>query len=331
MSVVVPARDEEATLGRLLASLAAQLPPAAEVIVVDDGSTDATAEVAASLGAKVVTAGPLPEGWTGKAWACEAGARAAAGETLVFLDADTWLLPDGLGRLVGAHCRCGGRGLSTVAPFHVVERRYESLSALCNLVTVMGTGAFTPLGRWGRSVGSFGACGVCGRSEYLALGAHGAIRGEVVDDLSAIFRRVGAPVRLMGGRGCVEYRMYPSGVTGLVEGWTKNLASGAALVRAPVMLGAVVWVSGLIAASWRLGAAAVAGRGGGRAVGVYLAYGLQVEWMLRRIGSFGRWIGLAYPAPLVAFLALCAGSLGLGAGRGQVRWKGRPVAVRAWR
>jgi 4,4'-diaponeurosporenoate glycosyltransferase len=323
LSVVVPARDEEATLGRLLSSLATQTRPAHEVIVIDDGSTDETASVAAAHGAKVLTAGPLPAGWTGKAWACQVGAAAATGTILVFLDADTWLAPDGLERLAGAHACLGGRGLVSVAPYHVIERPYEALSAMCNLVTLMGTGAFTPWGAWARSVGSFGACLVGDRREYLALGGHGAIRGEVVDDLSAVFREVGSPVRLLGGRGCVEYRMYPGGVSQLVEGWTKNLASGAALTGAGVMVAIVAWVSGLISAPWRV----LAGGPIGSSVGTYVAYGLQVEWLLRRIGRFGRGLGLAYPLPLAAFLGLCGRSVGLTFGKGQVSWKGRQVAV----
>ncbi len=323
LSVVIPARDEQATLGRLLSSLASQTRPAEEVIVVDDGSTDETASVAAAHGAKVLTAGPLPAGWTGKAWACQEGAAAATGATLVFLDADTWLVPDGLERLAGAHARLGGRGLVSVAPYHVIERPYEALSALCNLVTLMGTGAFTPQGAWARSVGSFGACLVGDRREYLALGGHGAIRGEVVDDLSVVFREAGSPVRLLGGRGCLEYRMYPGGLGQLVEGWTKNLASGAALTRPWLMVAVVAWVSGLITAPWRV----LAGGRIASSVGTYVAYGLQVEWLLRRIGRFGRGIGLAYPLPLVAFLGLFGRSAGLTFGRGQVSWKGRQVAV----
>ncbi|MGH9070331.1 MAG: glycosyltransferase family 2 protein [Acidimicrobiales bacterium] len=348
VSVVIPARDEAASLPVLLGSLAAQSRRPEEVIVVDDASADSTAEVAASLGAKVLSAGDLPPGWSGKAWACALGAGAASGETLVFLDADTWLLPEGLDRLLAEHHALGGRGLVTAAPFHraagpgmtrrsaqsVAPRRpaqsaaprpwpYERLSAMCNLVTTMGTGAFTPLGGWTRAVGSFGPCLVCARAEYDSLGGHGALEDAMADDLSARFHQVGAPVRLVGGRGSVEYRMYPGGFAQLLEGWSKNLASGAAITRPFVLALVVAWVSGLITSAWRV---ASPGRSA-RSVAAYLAYGLQVEWMLRRIGSFGRGAGLAYPVPLAVFLGCFANSARLTFGRREVRWKGRAVRV----
>ncbi|MBE1531905.1 glycosyltransferase [Actinomadura algeriensis] len=88
VSVVVPARDEEARLERCLVPLLAD-PAVHEVIVVDDGSRDGTARLAARLGAAVVSGTPPPDGWVGKQWALHQGVRAAAGPIVVALDADT--------------------------------------------------------------------------------------------------------------------------------------------------------------------------------------------------------------------------------------------------
>ncbi len=87
VSVIIPARNEEAGLPGLLESLARQDPGPEEVIVVDDGSEDATAERAAQAGAKVLPSRPLPEGWRGKTWACWQGAEASRGEVLLCLAA----------------------------------------------------------------------------------------------------------------------------------------------------------------------------------------------------------------------------------------------------
>src|SRR4051794_33042089 len=79
VSVVVPARDEAERIAGVLAPLRDE-PGVTEVLVVDDESSDATAEVAASYGARVVRGAPLPDGWAGKAWALEQGLQAARGE-----------------------------------------------------------------------------------------------------------------------------------------------------------------------------------------------------------------------------------------------------------
>src|SRR5882757_9447497 len=90
VSVIVPARNEEASLGACLESLVAQSGVAFEVIVVNDHSTDRTREIAQSFsGVRVIEAGPLPEAWTGKNNAVATGARDAQGDWLLFTDADT--------------------------------------------------------------------------------------------------------------------------------------------------------------------------------------------------------------------------------------------------
>ena len=99
ISIVVPARDEATRIGPLLAAVVGA-PGVAEVIVVDDESTDGTADVARAGGATVVTGEPLPAGWAGKAWALQQGLDAASGDWVVFLDADTRPSPELPGSLV---------------------------------------------------------------------------------------------------------------------------------------------------------------------------------------------------------------------------------------
>lgn len=323
-TVVVPVRNEEQNLPRLLASLAAHDPPAAQVIVVDDDSTDATAEVARRGGATVVPAGPLPPGWTGKSWACATGAEAAgdAAAALVFLDADTVVEPGGLSCILGEHRRRGG--LVSVQPFHAVQRPYESLSAFFNIVSMMGVGAFTP-GRQSPPTGAFGPCLVCSTADYLSTGGHSHpdVRSRVVEDVALAQRFTGAglPVSVLGGRGTIAFRMYPQGLRQLVEGWTKNFATGAGSTRPATFVLISLWLSGCISAAWSLAAPAAAG--------VYLAYVAQLAWMLRRIGRFGWWPALLYPVPLVFFLMVFARSLVLTHLRGEVRWRGRTISTRS--
>src|SRR6202162_3338623 len=103
VSVIVPARNEEASLKTCLDSLLAQTSVACEIIVVDDHSTDRTREIATSFSGqrvRVVEAGTLPPVWTGKNNAVTAGAMAARGEWLLFTDADTVHLPGSLARSI---------------------------------------------------------------------------------------------------------------------------------------------------------------------------------------------------------------------------------------
>src|ERR1700688_1197866 len=92
VSVIVPARNEEACLGSSLKSLLSQRGLTFEIKVVDNHSTDRTREIASSFSSelvRVIDAPPLPAGWTGKNNAVSAGAAAARGEWLLFTGADS--------------------------------------------------------------------------------------------------------------------------------------------------------------------------------------------------------------------------------------------------
>ena len=101
MSVVIPARDEAARIGPCLAGLAGD-PDVHEVIVVDDGSRDATADVARAARRAGRGGDGAGAGWVGKPWALQQGLEAATGEIVVSLDADTRPRPGLVGALAGA-------------------------------------------------------------------------------------------------------------------------------------------------------------------------------------------------------------------------------------
>ncbi len=132
VSVLIPARNEEATLNHLLEGLRCQTLQPLEVIVIDDHSSDQTADVAQAaaqlLPLQLVQPPPLPPGWCGKTWALHNGVQQSAGEVLVFLDADTEPAAELLESLVAQQQRLGG--LVSVQPFHRTERLYEQLSLL---------------------------------------------------------------------------------------------------------------------------------------------------------------------------------------------------------
>lgn len=333
VAVVIPARDEEATVPLLLGSLRRLTVAVSDIVVVDDGSRDSTASVARSAGARVLTAPVPPPGWTGKAWACHLGARASRGDLLLFLDADTVLAPEALGGLLELHER--RRGLVSVQPFHSVVRPYEQLSSYFNVMSLLASAAFAR--RTGNRPMAFGPCLLTSRSDYEHAGGHAAVRREILDDvqLAKAYHRAGLPVRCAVGGPSVRMRSYPGGVRQLAGGWTKNFASGASAAAPGPALAAALWVSAHHAAAVGTVLAlieAVTGRGASLTYGhpvlwavAWVGFAWQLRAILRRTGSFRWWTWALFPVPLLAFDIIFAYSAGLTVVRRSVQWRGREV------
>ena len=329
VSVLIPARNEAATLPHLLAALTRQELRALEVIVIDDHSSDRTAsiarEAADGLPLRVIQPPPLPQGWCGKTWALHHGVLASTGEVLVFLDADTEPEPSFLESLVQQQQQRGG--LVSVQPYHRTERPYEQLSLLFNLVGLLAV----PLGP-GCGV-AFGPAMATSRSDYQRSGGHAAVADKVVEDwfLAHRYEQAGLPVSAYIGHGQIAYRMYPGGLRDLVVGFDKNFATAAAEVHWPWMAAVVLWLSGLFWAAWCLPASLL----GWPMLGdptpltngiVYAAFALQLGWLTRRVGRFP-WIPLVFPIPVLFFLGVFVLAI-LNLERGSVQWKGRRVSTR---
>ena len=328
VSVVVPARNEAASLPNLLASLRDLDPAPREVIVVDDGSDDCTTRLARDAGAVVVSLSGPPEGWLGKPWTCQQGADRATGELLLFLDADVRLAPDALARLVAARDPQGG--ILSVAPHHRPGRGVEHLSSWFNLVTAMASGAFSPIEPQRARV-AFGPCLLVDRRQYRELGGHAAVRDDVVEDLglAEVFGAADLPVRCRAGGDTVAFRMYPEGFASLVEGWTKNIATGPTRAAPLPVLGAVLWVSAAMVVTVGVLRALL----GLTTIGWWSAGWLLVAatswWGLRRLGRFSWWTWVVFPVPLCFFVGVFARSAWASRVRGVVRWRGRSIPVRS--
>lgn len=328
VSVIVPARDEAERLPRLLAALAHADPPPHEVLVVDDGSSDGTGDLARRAGATVLRVDP-PAGWTGKAWACQQGAEAATGEVLVFLDADTEPAP-GLVSAI-ATTAAARDALVSAQPRHRVERAYERWSAGPALVALLGAGTGGPTHRrWWRRAVAFGPALAVPASTYHRLGGHGAVRGGIAEDLAlaATADRHGVPVHSYLGGDLIAYRMYPEGFGRLAEGWGKNLATGASGTPPLRLTATVVWVAaGLQAALSLLTARDVSALMWG--LGAYALFAVQAGVLLHRVGRFGWATAAGYVVPLAGFVVLFLRSTLVTLRGGAVWWRGRRVALRS--
>ncbi len=257
--IIVPARNEAANIERCVRSLVAQRYPQFEVVVVDDGSTDGTGDLARAIDPGeaqrllVVPGRPLPEGWFGKPWACTTGVevpddlKAAPPDLYLFTDADTEHAPDLLARGLAALAEDEAQGLSLIGRqelhtfgeklaqppiFALIGIRFRRLDRV-----VDGS-------RWWQAIAN-GQYILMTRERYRALGGHAAVRGEVVEDLRMAQElvRSGGRLTVRGAEDAFSTRMYTS-LADVVNGWTKNLAIGARQAAGPL---APVAVAGIVA------------------------------------------------------------------------------------
>lgn len=322
--VVIPARDEEDVLPALLADLAGQTLWPSRVVVVDDGSQDATVAVASrQRGVQLLPGEATPPGWNPKSWAVHQGVRQGDEDVIILLDADVRLAPQALASVVAALEQ--RPGLVSVAPRHDVGRLVEAVSLPFNLVALMGAGAgWTP--RQPDAHAAFGPCLAISRSSYDAIGGHAADRGDLLDDV-ALARRAeghGLAVSLYRGAGLVRYRMYRQGVMSIIDGWSKNIAAGA--IRTPAAAGAGVglWVTAVLVP---LVALASAGDGAelAAAAAAWATVGGHTVVLARLVGRFPAAAGLLAPLLALTFVVIAARSALTLVLRRPVRWKGRDL------
>jgi glycosyltransferase involved in cell wall biosynthesis len=226
VSVIIPARNEEACLGACLASLAPQSAVDFEIIVVDDHSTDRTGQIAASFaGVRTIEAGPLPAGWTGKNNAVVTGARQARGEWLLFTDADTVHLPGSLARAL-AEAQQHRADLLSYSPQQIAVTFWEM--ATLPVIFAELARQYPPAKVSDPASPMAAANGqyiLVRRQTYQEVGGHAAIAGEILEDvaLARALKGAGRTIRFRYAADAVRTRMYRN-FQELREGWTKNLA-----------------------------------------------------------------------------------------------------------
>jgi len=233
ISVLIPARNEAENIGPAAAAILASENVDLELIVMDDGSTDATPAILAAMTdprLRTATGQGLPAGWSGKQHACAALARLATHDLLVFVDADVRLAPDALSRMAGFIAR-ENLGLASGFPRQITRSWSEIL--LLPLIHYLLLG-YLPIFQMRRSAspGLGAGCGqlfIARAQAYHAAGGHGAIRASLHDGLTLprAFRRAGFMAGLFDATSFATCRMYSS--AGQVwEGLTKNATEGMA-------------------------------------------------------------------------------------------------------
>lgn len=235
VGVIIPARNESENIEECLASLTKSRYPNFEIIVVDDRSEDGTAELARTVppgNAKrlvVIDGEALPEGWLGKPWACQQGARATSAELLVFVDADTTHGDRLLSRSI-TELQNEDADLLNVLGFQVMESFWERLVQPQIFLAVVfrhpDLERSARSSQWQDGVAN-GQFMLMPRTSYEAIGGHESVRDRVLEDLALAqtVKRHGRTFVIRMAMDDLTTRMYHS-LGGLIAGWSRLIQMG---------------------------------------------------------------------------------------------------------
>jgi chlorobactene glucosyltransferase len=336
LSIIIPARNEAATISTVVRSILESTYRPFELLVVDDGSTDGTASIVERLAedprVRLVRGERLPVGWYGKPWACLQGYRQARGALLLFTDADTRHHPELLERAVGA-LLTQHVDLVTVSPTQRCITFWERvvMPQIWFLLALRYSPSSVNRARRPRDVIANGQFILTTREAYEIAGTHAAVHQEVAEDLALAqtYLTRGLKLHFAFAERLMETRMY-QGLGHLIEGWSKNIYLGGrrsfpeepfqrALV--PVML-VIAWGYWLIppvvlvtsALDWgmtQLAQASLVAVAASAVFWMLICYGMRIPPAY----------GLSYP--LGALVALYIGLRSTWRGRRKVEWRGR--------
>jgi chlorobactene glucosyltransferase len=338
VSILLPARNEERTLDSVLRSLTRQEYPRMEILVLDDGSEDSTAHIAARWAEtdpriRLIHGRPLPAGWVGKSHACSQLAEHARGEYLLFVDADTMHSPQSV-RAAMAELRRTGAGLLTVIPRQVMQTFWEN--ALLPLLH-FSTFCFLPmpLVGWSKHPSLAMANGqfmLFRRDAYERIGGHAAVRSAMVEDvwLSRLVKAHGYLLAIREGGDVVSARMYRS-LKEIWNGFSKNLFAGfnysLPLIAAVIIFNVCTSILPFVLC---VGAFSVGGGAGLLTGQVMLQVGLilMIRVALAYRFQLALWPVLLHPLAMVIFVGIALNSVRWVLFGGGAQWKGRRYDVR---
>lgn len=336
VEIIVPVRDEAANIERCLAPLLQQgrSDGRVKITVVDDASTDGTADLVAILagrhsGLRVVTAPDLAPGWTGKTAACWFAAKESEADYLCFIDADVFAEPRLLST-AAAYAETRGLAFLSLSPRQRLVSFAERLVMPCGFYLLSFTQdlavAQAPDGKEAVATGQFI---LVRREAYMSVGGHQAVRATISEDvaLARVMKRAGYRVRLAAGDALLSTRMYTGWAT-LWIGVSKNLVDmlgGSTRCVTVAACGvALAWVSVLLPVLDASGC--VHGLGGSCAALAIASLGSAAAFALHIAGSIyfriPAWYGLLFPAGYTAGALMALDSVRRRSS-GRTRWKGR--------
>lgn len=340
ISILIPCRDEEASIEACLRAIFESTRPVEEVVVFDDGSTDSTPEILARLSdefdtLRVEKGDGLPEGWVGKPHACHQLARRASedADLLFFIDADVDLEPSGVLRIASILSAYEADVVTSV-PRQRTESFFERLVLPVLHLTYT---SWLPLpliwkARDPRFLAANGQLLAVRREAYEAVGGFEAVKNEVVDDMAFCrnVKKSGRRVVFADGHEIASCRMYED-TRGVWEGFSKNLYEGigGSILALLVVLGLYIGTflvpfGGVLVGFFMENKALLFASSAGVAAQLATRFVLAIRHKQPIEGI------LLHPLSIVAFCAIAINSM-IWSLKGEISWAGRTYAAKSAR
>jgi chlorobactene glucosyltransferase len=338
VSILVPARNEADQIAQTLISLQEQSYPDFELILLDDGSSDGTLEIAQQTTqgdprVQVISGQPLPPGWLGKNWACHQLSQQANGELLVFTDADVCWGNQALSAVVSLLQRTRADML-TVWPTQRTETWSERLIIPMMMFVVIGylpeiLVRYTP---WPIFAAANGQCLAFRQAAYDQIDGHRGVRDNIIEDMGLAWaiKRAGLHLVMALGDRLIKTRMYKNWQE-VIDGFAKNILAGHGGQPFFLVLSAIFhWLLFLFPWVWLLGGLLAPDSQGWPwlpGIGVLLA--LVIRGLIAATTRQRIWDALLLPVSVILMTIIALRALLWFFRPGSPQWKGRPLSLRS--
>jgi 4,4'-diaponeurosporenoate glycosyltransferase len=246
---------------------------------------------------------------------------------LLFLDADTKLEPEGLEKIALTYLIY--KGVISIQPYHQIRKFYENFASFFNLVLMGSINVFTPLQFRVKPIGAFGPCLLCDKDTYFSVGGHQSAKDKILEDLEIGKKFIKSNIDLycFGGKGTINFRMYPDGLKSLINGFSRSFSTGAKSTSILNLLLIILWISGsfhpltlMIGTIFNFNLLELI-----TGIIFYLAYVIQINWMLKRIGNFNFLTAIFYPFFMIFFIIIFFWSIIISVFKIDIKWKERSI------
>lgn len=329
VSIIIPARNEAGNLPCLINSILKQTAEC-EIIVVNDASDDNTSAVLKRY--DVLEVKLIENPWHGKSFVCYKGVEYASHELIIFIDADIEFTDNrALEQMISLYTQQNNSGVLSIQPWHKTKKLYEKLSAIFNLITVMGINVFSAFKSLNTLSTVFGPVLMTNQCDYKITGGHKASKSKIIEGegIFTAYQKNSLPIKLFLARGSIGMRMYPNGLKELIAGWSKHIARGSANTHPIHMTMIILFLAGgITAASLLLISLIVPNISVIFALLAYVLYGIVFYFLADKVIRLSLIDIFIFPLYILFFFIIYGLSWYNINIKKQVIWKGQQIAVK---